>query len=107
MKCDSCFHKEICTHCLGIKDGTYGAMRYNFDPEECTNYVVTAASAPVVHGHWCFGEFNVICAPVWCSVCGEIQGNVCSPQKWVDYPFHQFCGRCGAKMDGDKNAELP
>lgn len=39
MKCDSCFHKKICTHFIDIKNGTYGAMRYDFDTEACGDYV--------------------------------------------------------------------
>lgn len=129
MKCDSCLHKEICTHRLGIQNGTYGAMRYNFDTEECTDYAAAADVAPVVHGQiiWrerhrggfktvkclhCFNDINIEnnipCKHIakidgrytndepYCSNCGKLLGD-----------FMNYCGNCGAKMDGDKNEQLP
>ncbi len=64
----------------------------------------TADVAPVVHGHWIFGEFDGIGRPVWCSECGNRTKNVADPVAWLNYPEHKYCGRCGAKMD--KNTEV-
>ena len=42
--------------------------------------------APVVHGHWVYGEFDI----PNCSECGEeVKPDTISP----------FCPNCGAKMD--------
>lgn len=54
--------------------------------------------APVVHAHWEFGEFDGIGRTVRCSNCGG--RDLCANKKvWQAYEKHQYCGKCGAKMD--------
>lgn len=68
MKCDSCFHKKICDHFINIKNGTYGAMRCDFDTEACGDYIA-ADVTPVVHGHndnLQYSEYDEF----RCSACG-------------------------------------
>ncbi len=55
---------------------------------------------PERHGEWEFGKFDGIGYPVWCTACGIRFGRVTSPAAWLEYPEHQYCGNCGAKMDG-------
>lgn len=61
-------------------------------------------AVPLKHGKWIFGEFDGIGNLVKCSVCGFCRKSV-DPKLWMAYPAHKFCGTCGAKMDGDKNAQ--
>ena len=55
--------------------------------------------APVVHGEWIFGEIWPVGCTVKCSACGWGLNSV-DPVLWVDYAGHNYCGSCGAKMDG-------
>ncbi len=55
---------------------------------------------PERHGEWVWGRFDGKGYPVWCSECGvRFIGNS-NPAEWLKYPEHQYCGNCGAKMDG-------
>lgn len=58
--------------------------------------------APVVHGEWIFGEIGPVGCAVKCSACGWGLNSV-DPALWVDYAEHNYCGSCGAKMDGGVN----
>lgn len=62
----------------------------------------TADVAPVVHGEWIFGEIGPVGCTVKCSACGWGLNSV-DPVLWVDYAGHNYCGSCGAKMDGGVN----
>ena len=53
---------------------------------ETFKIVPAADVAPVVHGHWVYGEFDI----PHCSECGnDVMPNMISP----------YCPNCGAKMD--------
>lgn len=53
----------------------------------------------VVHGEWKFGAFDVLGSPVQCPVCGW-GAEYANEKTWLKFPGHNFCGHCGAKMDG-------
>ena len=53
---------------------------------DTVNSISAADVAPVVHGNWVYGEFDI----PHCSECGkEVKPNGISP----------YCPNCGAKMD--------
>lgn len=53
---------------------------------DTVNNVSAADVAPVVHGRWVYGEFDI----PHCSECGnDVMPNMISP----------YCPNCGAKMD--------
>ena len=81
------------------------AQNFSAIPDTVIMNFPTADVAPVVHGHWIFGEFNGIGRPIWCSECGNRTKNVADPKAWLNYPEHKYCGRCGAKMDGKKGID--
>ncbi len=60
---------------------------------------------PEKHGHWVFGEFNGIGYPVWCSECEVGFVGNSNPAEWLKCPEHQYCGNCGAKMDGKDSTD--
>lgn len=64
--------------------------------------IPAADVAPVVHGEWIFGEIGPVGCTVKCSACGWGLNSV-DPVLWVDYAGHNYCGSCGAKMDGGAN----
>ena len=73
-------------------------MRYNFDPNQCSNYVNPDDITPVVCGKW--KESNIPCEDYVCSVCGGSNwyygtNGVMARSK--------YCPNCGARMDGGKN----
>lgn len=76
----------------------------------CNDIVSIVENAPSIaavslkHGRWIFGEFDGMGNSVKCSVCGFYTKTV-NPKLWIEYPAHKFCGACGAKMEGDKNAQ--
>lgn len=60
----------------------------------------TADVAPVRHGEWANEETNVTC-----TACGRSYDTDFEIKRNVLLSF-DFCPNCGAKMDGDSNAEL-
>lgn len=58
--------------------------------EEWIASIPAADVAPVVHGKWVYGEFDI----PHCSECGnDVMPNMISP----------YCPNCGAKMDEEEN----
>jgi hypothetical protein len=56
----------------------------------------TVDAAPVKHGHWSHLGGDEWC----CSNCGQI---VTTEGSW-ERPWQKFCPNCGARMDGDADA---
>ena len=112
---------------IRYKEKTYGCVGATYS--KTIKSIPSADVAPVVHGEiiWkerhrggfetvkclhCFNssimENNIPCKHIakidgrytikepYCSKCGKLLGD-----------FLNYCGNCGAKMDGDKNADLP
>ncbi len=73
---------------------------YTRDITRAVEKIPAADVRPERHGGWEFGKFDGIGYPVWCTACGIRFGRVTSPAAWLKYPEHQYCGNCGAKMDG-------
>lgn len=125
MRCDNCFHKEICVHRVNILNSTYGYMRNNFNPDECDNYILCTDIVPVKQGYivWkerhrggfrtakCLHHFNDINMEhnTPCKHIAKIDERYtinepyCSECGKLLGDFLIYCGNCGAKMDGDKN----
>ena len=59
-----------------------------------------AESEPVRHGEWANEETNVTC-----TACGRSYDTDFEIKRSVTLGF-KYCPSCGAKMDGDSNAEL-
>lgn len=83
MRCDNCFHKEVCIHFTNINNGTYGVMRYKFNPELCVIYVNADNVTSVIHAH---RGINIGMRS-YCSNCGHLA--YCE----------NYCSFCGAKMN--------
>ena len=72
----------------------------------CVLHDMPAADvAAVVHGEWIFGEIGPVGCTVKCSACGWGINSV-DPVLWVDYAGHNYCGSCGAKMNGVQKMRL-
>ena len=53
------------------------------------------------HGCWIVGERNRVgFIQIECSECGFAIATSSDPCEWIGDENHQFCGRCGAKMNG-------
>ena len=64
------------------------------DAADCIRYMDAADVAPVVHGRW---ETNSDRPDsLICSICK------CGFDMWKHDP-HNYCPKCGARMDGDEN----
>ena len=61
----------------------------------------TVDAVEVVHGRWEFGELGPLGRSVRCPVCGWGAEHV-DERLWLASPSHQYCGCCGAKMDGGR-----
>ena len=69
--------------------------------EQLISAAPAADVVDVVHGVWKFGAFDVLGSSVQCSVCGW-GAEYANEKTWLKFPGHNFCGHCGAKMDGGK-----
>ncbi len=53
-----------------------------------------------IHGKWIKDEESI-----YCSVCGYETSlyipYICDGEKWIPLYANDYCGNCGAKMDGD------
>ena len=71
----------------------YGDHCYTEDVQEWLNEQPTVDAVEVVHGRWIKRNNGIGYMPLYeCSVCGKY---------WDD--DMNFCGECGAKMDGELN----
>ena len=85
-----------------IESKIYWGQVNNVAALETIDEAPTEDAAVVVHGQWEFGELEPMGQPVHCSVCGW-GSDMVHKAMWLEYPGHQYCGNCGAKMDGDDN----
>lgn len=69
--------------------------------EEPCNHMIEVAH--VVHGKWHSIDFT---GTVRCSICGyETSAEIPfidNGEKWVPLYANNYCGNCGAKMDGER-----
>ena len=83
--CKSCIHEKTCiTANPDMVKKTY----------QCEHYLPTADVEEVKHGKWSLHPDG----SGTCSNCGRTQKAV-----WDFDNAQEYCGRCGAKMDGGKN----
>lgn len=67
---------------------------------ECIEEAPAADVAEVKHGEWKWGYGVGGQYGIWCTNCGA--GYVDSPNaEWIAKE-HDYCGKCGAKMNGKK-----
>ena len=112
LKCLTCIHGELCLY-------QQGGVNLSIISEDCEHYKPTADVVEMRHGEWIykhrhrggfdkmttyddFGNPHIVtidnryeCEEPYCSVCGKLGGD-----------FLNYCGNCGAKMDGGKNGTL-
>ena len=63
---------------------------YQYEATYAIDRIPEADVAPVVHGRWVYGEFDI----PHCSECGnDVMPNMISP----------YCPNCGAKMDEEEH----
>ena len=98
------FKCNTCTHCRNGRCNTY------CDHFECytpyLNLIPTADVVEVRHGYWFITEYEYFT----CSECGNSYYNGCestaeAKQRMKDGFYNNYCGHCGAKMDGKDGAE--
>lgn len=83
MRCDNCFHKEVCVHLTNIKNDTYARVGYKFNADECKDYVDNKNIAMIIHAHKGLSVSMRSC----CSNCGHLA--YCE----------NYCSNCGAIID--------
>ena len=93
----------VCRGCPSLKD----CRGECWSEGECEIYDVLIKSPtldlePVRHGRWVFADPDWWASEVHCSVCGWGSQQV-HPSTWMKYQGHNFCGNCGAKMDGGES----
>lgn len=97
--CRDCFHYDVCDY--HITEMTQ--MTVN----ECPHKFVNKADVVEVrHGHWYIVEYEYFT----CSECGNSFYNGCestaeAKQRLKDGLYDNYCGHCGAKMDGKDGTE--
>lgn len=65
---------------------------YQYEATYAIDRIPEADVAPVVHGRWVYGEFDI----PHCSECGNgVMSNMISP----------YCPNCGAKMDSGDDCD--
>ena len=64
--------------------------------------VVEADVVPVRHGRW-IAEYDCGYITPHCSKCGETA--LTKEETSYDYVYSSYCHNCGAKMDGDPDAD--
>ena len=57
---------------------------------------------PIRHGHW-VSEYDCGYTTPHCSECGETA--LTKEETSYDYVYSSYCHNCGAKMDGDPDAD--
>lgn len=72
---------------------------YTKHGKEVRFFKASADVAPVRHGRWIDETFSF--SRPRCSVCGEL----CIGLHAFSYVLTDYCPHCGARMDGDDNAE--
>ena len=76
----SVYHRARNYNAVSVIDNVFGEIKE----------IPAADVAPVVHGRWVYGEFDI----PHCSECGnDVMPNMISP----------YCPHCGAKMDEEEN----
>lgn len=95
----SAVSKFKCVPVVGVT--TYRNGEECFDVEDFEEFINEHPPADVVevrHGEWVFGKLGGRDAWV-CSLCGA--GFTGENAEWIAKE-HDFCAKCGAKMDGEK-----
>lgn len=84
--CENCIHEEAC------KTANPDMVKKTY---QCKHYKSTADVVEVKHGEWILHSDG----SGTCKICNTHQKDIWDMDNWQN-----FCGRCGAKMDGG-NAE--
>lgn len=84
--CKDCIHYDVC-----YRIEHYGR---ELETQEPCELFKSADVVEVVHGEWKFNKDG----SGTCNQCNITQKNVWDYDSWQNY-----CGHCGARMDGDKN----
>ena len=95
--CKNCFHYKACKE--GANRNGFWDIKYT--ERECKHFLSTADVAEVKHGEWiyheCVSSHDGAKSGFSCSeCCGFVDEEIFDMDE-----FHKdFCGHCGAKMDG-------
>ena len=87
LKCLTCIHGEMCLEQKG------GVDLYLASDNDCKCYKSTNEYKEVKHGEWRLHPDG----SGTCNQCGRTQKAV-----WDFDNAQEYCGKCGAKMDGGK-----
>ncbi len=74
--------------------------------ELCNDFIVIPKEAPAAavrperHGVWEWSKLPNGYNDFKCSACGAREAATITPHSWVKDGYHEYCGVCGAKMDG-------
>lgn len=73
------------------------------DVQMLVNSLNTVDAVEVAHGRWIVENGNIVCSVCHTgkpTICGY-EMMICDGDKWVSMEKTNFCGNCGAKMDGE------
>lgn len=68
--------------------------------------IPAADARPERHGVWEWSKLPNGYNDFKCSACGAREVTTITPHSWTKDGYHEYCGVCGAKMDGGKNNEI-
>lgn len=115
VSCESCIHCEVCkrwiehsNELVSVRNGhqIIFPLRAVSAKLLCGRYQPAADVVEVRHGHWYSTEYEYFT----CSECGNSFYNGCestaeAKQRLKDGLYDNYCGHCGAKMDGKGEGE--
>lgn len=79
-------------------EGWQNALETAIDMVE--NIPPAADVRPERHGFWAWSKLPNGYNEFKCSACGAREATTIIPHFWVKDGYHEYCGVCGAKMDG-------
>ena len=91
--CRDCFHCNACHEMWLISVSQEDDFFEKNDADTCEDFINKADVEEVKHGEW----FLLDDGSGTCTLCGKHQKHVWDMDNWQN-----FCGNCGAKMDGGK-----
>lgn len=92
---------ELSANCIPIDDRELsGLLGCNESIRDVINAMPTADVRPERHGFWEWSKLPNGYNEFKCSACGAREATAITPRSWVKDGYHEYCGVCGAKMDG-------
>lgn len=90
IDCDKCYHGRVCAY----------RHHYHDMIVECNHHIPTTDIVEMKYGKWKWGKGLGGQYGIWCTNCGSGWADS-ENAEWIARE-HDYCGKCGAKMDGGK-----